>query len=157
MYTSDTLMDRYEELENYFRNTVIPQIFIDAELKLRKFTPPAMKQFTLSPAHLGQHFSDVQDHFRFPGFKENIEEVIRTQEILEKEVQTTDMRWFQMNILPYIRRVDGKTNGVIVTFVDITSRIADLKDQERLIAENELLLDTIAHDIRNSIGSVKIA
>ena len=157
IYVSDSLIDRYEELENYFRNTVIPQVFIDAEFKLRKFTPPAMKQFSLSPAHLGQHLSDVSHHFRFPGLAENIEEVIRTQEILEKEVQTTDMRWFQMNILPYIKQSDGKANGVIITFVDITSRIADLKEQERLIAEHELLLDTLAHDIRNSIGSVKMA
>jgi two-component system phosphate regulon sensor histidine kinase PhoR len=157
MYASDKLIDRYEELEDYFRNTIIPQIFIDAGLRLRKFTPPAMKQFTLSPAHLGQHLSDVEAHFRFPGLKENIEEVIRTQNILEKEVQTTDMRWFQMNILPYIRKVDGMANGVIITFVDITSRIADLKEQERLIAEHELLLDALAHDIRNSIGSVKAA
>ena len=152
-----SIYDRYEELENYFRNTVIPQLFIDANLILRKFTPPAMKQFSLSPAHLGQHLSDVADHFRFPGFIENINEVIRTQKILEKEVQTTDMRWYQMNILPYILRVDGSTNGVIITFVDITSRIADLKDQERLIAEHELLLDTLAHDIRNAVGSVKLA
>lgn len=153
----DTLQDRFEELENYFRNTVIPQIFIDADFRLRKFTPPAMKQFNLSTAHLGQHISDIADNFRFPGLLENIGEVIKTKEVLEKEVQTTDLRWYQMNILPYIQRIDGRANGVIITFVDVTSRIADLKDQERLIAEHELLLDTLAHDIRNSLGSVKLA
>jgi two-component system phosphate regulon sensor histidine kinase PhoR len=108
-------------------------------------------------AHVGQPLSDIVDNFRFPGLKENIEEVIRTQAIVEKEVQTTDLRWYQMNILPYIRQADGKTNGVIITFVDITSRITDLKEQERLITEHELLLDTLSHDIRNSIGSIKLA
>lgn len=34
-----------EDLENYFANTIIPQLFVDAELILRKYTPPAMKQF----------------------------------------------------------------------------------------------------------------
>lgn len=157
MHDSDTMADRYEELENYFRNTVIPQIFIDANFRLRKFTPPAMKQFNLADAHLGQHISEVADNFRFPGLIDNITEVITTHAILEKEVQTTDLRWFQMNILPYIRQKDGKANGVIITFVDITSRIADLKEQERLIGEHEILLDTLAHDIRNSISSVKLA
>ncbi|MGZ5133536.1 MAG: response regulator, partial [Flavitalea sp.] len=37
-----------EALENYFTNTIIPQLFVDADLILRKFTPPAMKQFRLS-------------------------------------------------------------------------------------------------------------
>ena len=157
MQPTVTLSDRFEELENYFRNTVIPQVFIDAGFTLRKFTPPAMKQFNLSPANIGQHLSGIVDNFRFPGLEENIEEVIRTQEVLEKEVQTTDMRWYQMNILPYIRREDGSTNGVIITFVDITSRITDLKEQERLIAEHELLLDTLSHDIRHSVSSVKLA
>jgi two-component system phosphate regulon sensor histidine kinase PhoR len=53
--------------------------------------------------------------------------------------------WYQMNILPYKVFKEEKTNGVIITFVDITDRIRDLKEQEKLIAEHELLLDTIAH------------
>lgn len=72
-----------------------------------------------------------------------------TGNVLEKEIQTTDLRWYQMNILPYLVRKENKTNGVIITFVDITPRIRDLKEQEKLIAEHELLLDTIAHDIKN--------
>jgi len=51
-----------------------------------------------------------------------------------------------MNILPYIKQRDGKTNGVIITFVDITMRIKDLKEQEKLIADHEILLDIISHD-----------
>ncbi|HLT09156.1 MAG TPA: PAS domain-containing protein [Cyclobacteriaceae bacterium] len=42
-----------DELENYFRNTIIPQLFVDAELILRKFTPPAMKHFDLSADDVG--------------------------------------------------------------------------------------------------------
>lgn len=59
-----------------------------------------------------------------------------------------------MNILPYIVQKGNKTNGVIITFIDITARIKDLKEQEKLIAEHELLLDTIAHDIKNPLTSL---
>ena len=61
-----------------------------------------------------------------------------------------------MNILPYVKRKDNKTNGVIVTFVDITARIKDLKEQEKLIADHETLLDTISHDIKNPLGNLLI-
>lgn len=148
------LIELNDELENYFRNTIIPQLFVDANLVLRKFTPPAMKQFKLHLDDVGKHIEDIKDNFRFNSIIENIQSVIDTGDILEKEIQTTDMRWFQMNILPYIIDKGSKTNGVIITFVDITSRIRDLKEQEKLISEHELLLDTISHDIKTPLTSL---
>ncbi|MGZ5829821.1 MAG: hypothetical protein ACXWJW_14950, partial [Xanthobacteraceae bacterium] len=68
--------------------------------------------------------------------------------MLEKEIQTTDYRWYQMNIIPYVSFKNNKANGVIITFVEITMRIKDLKDQEKLISDHETLLDTISHDIK---------
>jgi two-component system phosphate regulon sensor histidine kinase PhoR len=143
-----------DELENYFKNTIIPQLFIDANMVLRKFTPPAMKQFSLHNDDLGKPFDEIKDNFRFPSIIENIQQVIDTHEILEKEIQTTDFRWYQMNILPYVVGNTKKTNGVIVTFVEITLRIKDLKDLEKLITEHETLLDAISHDIKGPLTSL---
>jgi len=150
----NSLIELNEELENYFRNTIIPQLFIDAHLILRKFTPPAMRQFSLKLTDVGRPLADIREHFRFPTIMENIQHVIDTGELLEKEIQTTDLRWYQMNIIPYIVQKGKKTNGVIVTFVEITMRIRDLKEQEKLIAEHELLLDTISHDIKTPLTSL---
>ena len=153
----ETLIDLNDELENYFRNTIIPQLFVDAGLILQKFTPPAMKQFSLSLGDVGKSISDIKDNFRFPSIIDNIQEVIDSNEILEKEIQTTDLRWYQMNIIPYVERKDNKSNGVIITFVEITMRINDLKDLERLISDHETLLDTISHDIKTPITSLVLA
>ncbi|OKS89686.1 sensor histidine kinase [Mucilaginibacter polytrichastri] len=158
MHKSDQEIEKIlrlnDDLENYFANTIIPQLFVDANLILRKFTPPAMKQFTLKQEDLGKHIDDVKENFRYPSIVENINQVIESQMILEKEVQTTDFRWFQMNILPYIVKETKETNGVIITFVDITLRINDLKDLEKLIAEHENLLDTLSHDIKGPLTSL---
>lgn len=148
------LIQLNEALENYFANTIIPQLFVDAQLILRKFTPPAMKQFKLHEDFIGKSFEEIKENFRYPTIIENIKTVISTGKLLEKEIQTTNFRWYQMNILPYLVREENKTNGVIITFVDITHRIRDLKDQERMIAEQQLLLDTIAHDIKNPIHAL---
>ena len=150
------LLQLNEELENYFSNTIIPQLFVDANLILRKFTPPAMKQFNLLMSDVGRSFSEIHENFRFPTIIDNIKQVINTGDILEKEIQTTDFRWYQMNILPYKIRRNNKTNGVIITFVEITMRIKDLKDQEKLIAEHEILLDTISHDIKTPLTSLSL-
>jgi two-component system phosphate regulon sensor histidine kinase PhoR len=148
------LIELNDELENYFSNTIIPQLFVDAKLILRKFTPPAMKSFKLEQNDIGRSFADVKDNFRYPTIIENIQHVIRSGQILEKEIQTTDLRWYQMNILPYHVKKENLTNGVIITFIDITARITDLKEQEKMIAEHELLLDTISHDIKNPLAAL---
>lgn len=151
------LVHHNDELENYFRNTIIPQLFVDGELKLRKFTPPAMKQFSLSPGYIGRSINDIKDNFRFPSIVDNVEQVIKSNEILEKEIQTTNLRWYQMNIILYVKMRDNKTDGVIITFVEITMRIKDLKEQEKLIADHEILLDTISHDIKNPLNNLVLA
>ena len=148
------LIEHNDELENYFRNTIIPQLFVDGNLILKKFTPPAMRQFKLSSSDIGRSITEIKDNFRFPSLIENIQHVIKSNEILEKEIQTTDLRWYQMNIIPYIKMRDNKTDGVIITFVEITARINDLKEQEKLIADNEILLDTISHDIKNPLANL---
>jgi two-component system phosphate regulon sensor histidine kinase PhoR len=148
------LIEINDELENYFGNTIIPQLFVDADLVLRKFTPPAMKQFSLGPHDIGRSFNDIKDNFRFPSIIDNIQHVIVSHEILEKEIQATDLRWYQMNIIPYIIRRDNKSNGVIITFVEITTRIKYLKEQEKLVADHETLLDTISHDIKGPLANL---
>ena len=62
-----------------------------------------------------------------------------------------------MNIIPYIRMRDDKTDGVIITFVEITMRIKDFKEQEKLITNYEILLDTISHDIKNPLTNMVMA
>jgi|SRR5690606_20203877 len=90
------LIELNDELENYFRNTIIPQLFVDAKLILRKYTPPAMKQFEFSPDDIGRPFSELVDNIRYSVIVDDVKEVIESGEILEKEIQTPDLRWFQM-------------------------------------------------------------
>ncbi|HET8884921.1 MAG TPA: PAS domain-containing protein [Salinimicrobium sp.] len=144
------------DLETYFANTIIPQLFVDANLVLRIFTPPAMKQFSLSEADLGKKIHDIQDNIKYPTIVENIEEVIHTEKILEKEIQTTDGRWYQMNILPYLEKTDNRCNGVIMTFVDITTRISTIAELEKLNADHNILLHTLSHDIRQPISTMSL-
>jgi two-component system, OmpR family, phosphate regulon sensor histidine kinase PhoR len=153
----ENLLEKNDELENYFRNTIIPQLFVDSDYILRKFTPPAMKQFNFSPTDIGKPIMDIQDNFRFPTITENIKSVFDTNEILEKEIQTTDRRWYQMNIIPYVRQSDNITDGVIITFVEITDRVRNLNEQEKLVSDYETLLDTISHDINKPLANMILA
>jgi two-component system phosphate regulon sensor histidine kinase PhoR len=148
------IIDLNEELENYFRNTVIPQLFVDANLILRKFTPPAMKQFRLTTSDIGKPINELKNRIRFPTIIDNIQEVIESNQDMQKEIQTTDLKWFQMNILPYVVQKSGQTNGVIITFIDISSRIEILNQYERLNLNYETVLFVLSHDLKGPINNI---
>ncbi|MFD3003996.1 ATP-binding protein [Pontibacter toksunensis] len=149
------LIELNDELENYFSNTVIPQLFVDANMILRKFTPPAMRHFKLSAEDVGRHIDEVSSNIRFPTIIDNIEEVIKSSKDLEKDIQTTDKRWYQMNILPYIVKKEKRTNGVIITFIDINDRIEVLRGYEKLSKRYENIIYSISHDIKGPLSNME--
>lgn len=149
------LIELNDELENYFRNTIIPQLFVDADLILRKFTPPAMKQFSFNKSHLGRPMEEMVNNIRYSTILENIREVMQSEDVFEKEIQTTDMRWFQMNIIPYLVKKEKRTNGVIITFVDITDRMKVLKELESLNASHETFIYSVSHDLKAPLANIE--
>ncbi|WMN10836.1 ATP-binding protein [Marivirga salinae] len=148
------LVELNEELENYFRNTIIPQLFVDADLILRKFSPPANTHFKLAENHIGISIIDIPALSQLDGLIEVIKEVIATNIDFEDEIQTPDKRWFQMNILPYIIKKKDVTNGVVITFVDITGRINDKKIIERINADHETFIYSVTHDLKGPVSNV---
>ena len=80
------LIEHNDELENYFKNTIIPQLFVDSDLILRKYTPPAMKQFKFTEDHIGKPMDELVDNIRYSTIMDNIKEVIDSGEIFEKEM-----------------------------------------------------------------------
>jgi two-component system phosphate regulon sensor histidine kinase PhoR len=148
------LLKLNEELENYFRNTIIPQLFIDANLILRKFSPPANMHFALTAADIGKSIYDVPNLASLPGLIDAIKEVVATNKDIEEEIQTKDQRWFQMNVLPYIIKKKNTTNGAVITFIDITERIADKQAIEKINADHETFIYSVSHDFRGPITNM---
>lgn len=148
------LLDLNEELENYFRNTIIPQLFVDADLILRKFSPPANMHFKLTTEDIGKSIQDIPQLANLPEFSESVRTVITTNEDIEKEIQTSDKRWFQMNLLPYIIKKQHITNGAVITFIDITGRIADKQIIEKINADHETFIYSVSHDFRGPLTNM---
>ncbi|MFO7720355.1 MAG: PAS domain-containing protein [Gillisia sp.] len=145
------------DLSNYFSNTIIPQLFVDADHILRIFTPKAMKQFSLSYDHVGKNIADIKDNFRYPDIVEDIQDIIdNSNKICDKEVQTADGSWFQMAIVPYVELEKDVINGVIITFVDITKRLKSIRELEKLNSQYETLKYALAHDIRQPISAITL-
>jgi two-component system CheB/CheR fusion protein len=109
------------DLSNLFASTQIATIFLDRELRIKKFTPAATALFNLLDTDIGRPISDLTPRFAGGALFSDIRCVLADPTTIEREVYTDgDSRWFILRILPY-RMSDNVVAGVVLTFVDITT------------------------------------
>ena len=117
-------MDELARLNNDMRNllnsTEIVTIFLDNDLRIRRFTTGANRLFKLIEGDVGRPLSDIVSDLHYPGMTEEAREVLRTLVFSEKQIVATDGRWFSVRIMPY-RTMEDVIAGVVLTFADITA------------------------------------
>jgi two-component system CheB/CheR fusion protein len=113
------LVELNDDLNNYFRSTDIAQVFLDAQLNIRKFNPAATQVINFIETDLGRPISHLSGNFKYDRLLDDILYVQRTRQVVEKEIALNEQRNFLLRILPYITR-ENKYEGIIIAFIDIT-------------------------------------
>ena len=119
------------DMTNLLNSTDIATVFLDNEMKLRRFTTFATKVFKLIPGDVGRPLSHVVTDLDYPQLKDDALEVLRTLVFQEKQVGTHDGRWYRVRIMPY-RTQENVIDGVVITFIDI-SEIRQLEAELRKV------------------------
>lgn len=115
----DELSAANNDLKNLLNSTDIATVFLDSKLCVRRFTSHATRIFKLIPGDVGRLLSDIVCDLDYPDLMADAATVLATLVISDREIATTDNRWFQVKIMPY-RTVDNVIDGVVITFSDIT-------------------------------------
>ncbi|WP_158546114.1 chemotaxis protein CheB [Adhaeribacter pallidiroseus] len=113
------LLELNEDMDNYFRNADIGQMFVDQQLTIRKFTPAVINQINLIPNDIGRPLAHFSNNLKYDHLLEDIQEVIETGARIEKEIQLRSGSYFLMRLVPYLKQ-NNKLDGVVITFVDVT-------------------------------------
>jgi two-component system CheB/CheR fusion protein len=123
-----------DDLDNLLSSTNIATIFLDPELRIKRFTPATAGLFNLIATDRGRPLSDISREFEDPDLLADARKVLERLVPIENDVRTTDgERWYLRRILPYRTR-DDRIQGVVVTFLDVTERKRRL-EWFRLIVE----------------------
>lgn len=109
-----------DDLTNYFRSNFNGQLFVDQDILLKKYSIGTLKFLNIHDSHIGTHLSGIDNNLKTNTFIEDIQKVIKNEEIIVKEVETLDGKFYQVMIMPYIKQQSNIVNGAIVTFYDIT-------------------------------------
>ncbi len=138
-----------DDMKNLLNGTDIATIFMDGDLRIKRFTEQAKKVIRLIPSDVGRPIGDLVSTLRYDKLVDDAQEVLRT--LIPKEVTVEGARdggepiSYLMRILPY-RTTENVIDGLVLTFVDIS--IA-----RRLEREQERLLATLAHSATSVFGS----
>ncbi|HTK41049.1 MAG TPA: chemotaxis protein CheB [Gemmatimonadales bacterium] len=110
-----------DDLKNLLSSTNIATIFLDRQLRIKRFTPPVTQLLSLLPTDLRRPLSDFARKFTDRTLITDVEKVLTTLTPREAEVRTESGRWYLRRILPY-RTEEDRIEGVVVTFTDLTER-----------------------------------
>jgi two-component system CheB/CheR fusion protein len=114
------LTELNNDMDNLFRSTDIGTIFLDPELRIRKFTPAVTRTVNLLRQDMGRPLSDLSGPI-LDEIREDVRNVLRSGEKIERDIRGEADVWYLVRVLPYLDQ-NERRGGVVITLVDITDQ-----------------------------------
>ncbi|MBC7780441.1 MAG: PAS domain-containing protein [Proteobacteria bacterium] len=111
-----------DDLRNLVRSSEIASIFVDPEMRIRRFTPAAQSIFNIIGTDIGRPLLDITHRLDYDGLANDAAATFASLRTVEREVRSSDGRWFLARMLPY-RTAENNISGAVLNFVDISSRL----------------------------------
>ena len=131
-----------DDLNNLLRSTDLATVFLDGELKIKRFTPSVRELMEIIPSDRGRPLANLAFKFDDPDLLADAARVVQSLQPSEREVTAGDGRCYQRRVLPY-RTQDDRIGGVTITFADITELRRSRERAEAAQAYAEMIVDTI--------------
>jgi two-component system CheB/CheR fusion protein len=154
----DELGHTNNDLDNLLTSTNIATIFLDSQLRIRRFTTAATKLFALIPSDVGRPLADITQTSTDPALLTDASTVLKTLVPLQAEVATREGRWYMRQVLPY-RTQDNRIEGVVITFSDVAAEAlqgarSDLEAALSKLTANEARLRTTLDTAADAIITI---
>jgi two-component system CheB/CheR fusion protein len=161
-------IDQQFRIENAMKSLLdsinVGTIFLDTDLKIKRFTSAVSKVFSLIPTDIGRPIEDIRSNLKYDAFSTDAQRTLETLQTIETELETRDGRWYLARIMPS-RTPENVIDGIVATFTDVTplrkareelvqSRISLTGTLEKL-CEGFLRLDGEGRVIQVSDGAEK--
>jgi two-component system CheB/CheR fusion protein len=132
-----------DDLSNLISSSDIATVFVDPEMRIKRFTPAAAKIFNLIAADVGRSLFDITHRLEYRTLAEDAQAVFSSLKTIEREVQMGDAAPARpAAALPH---GENRIGGAVLNFVDVTTlREAEVPadvDRERAALVAETMTD----------------
>jgi two-component system CheB/CheR fusion protein len=138
----EDLSKAFDDQRNLLQTTDVATLFLDRELKIRRFTPAARQIFRLIERDVGRPLRDISTALQCPDFLPDIQHVLETLARVDKEVRCDGDAWYQMRVIPY-RTAENVIDGVVVTFITIAEQKKATAAAEQAAGFAEAIVETV--------------
>jgi two-component system CheB/CheR fusion protein len=143
----EALNQANSDLRNLFESTQVAIVFLDRDLVIRSFTPAATRLFSLIGSDRGRPLAHIASQLDHAGLQDDLRAAVAGPQVIERRVSLRAGRGHHlMRILPY-EVAPGRTEGVLLTFVEITAIVEAERHQRLLVHE-------LNHRVRNMLAVV---
>lgn len=133
----------HSDLQNLMAATDFGTLFLDSDLRIRRFTDRVTDLFNITKSDEGRCITDFTHKLEYDDLVKDASAVLADLVPIRREVHCRDGRWYDLRMRPY-RTVDNKIDGVVITFMDVTERrqIEEaLRERERQLQQQKTLID----------------
>ncbi|MEZ4825500.1 MAG: chemotaxis protein CheB [Bacteroidia bacterium] len=112
------LSELSNDMDNMMRASEIGTIFLDADMRIRKFTPAIQEYFNLLPQDVGRPITHFNTDLGINDILKKADQVLLKGLSFEEDIEIEDKGRYYMRMLPY-RTDDKEIRGMVITFVNI--------------------------------------
>jgi two-component system, chemotaxis family, CheB/CheR fusion protein len=105
------------DMDNLLVSTQIHTLFLDRNLRIRKFTPGIAQTFNLLEQDVGRPLDNFSHNIDTPTLTEDLRKVMETGGPFEQQVRDRRGNWFLLRILPY--HTKQGVGGGVLTLIDL--------------------------------------
>ena len=146
------LTELHADMESLLASTEVGTIFLDGDLRIRKFTPAVSRTFHLLPQDIGRRIDSFAHSILHETLVEDIESVLASGSPCEREALDRQGQCYLMRIFPYCTR--KSIDGAVLTLIDVS----ELKKAESKLAEavrrRDQFLAMLSHELRNPLNAI---
>jgi two-component system CheB/CheR fusion protein len=142
----EQLAGMQNDMKNLLDNVQVATIFLDEHLVIRRFTRDVTRIFRLVATDVGRPLGDVKSDIEGEDLLAKAQAVLNTLVPWESEVRAVGGAWYLARIHPY-RTLDNVIEGVVLTFTDISRRVA----AEAAVQEARELAEGIVDTVREPL------
>ncbi|MDB4969029.1 MAG: Sensor protein [Myxococcales bacterium] len=117
------------DLVNLLNTVDIPVVMLDAERRVKRFTPRARAVLNVQATDVGRPIDEIKPNIDVTDLEQRVAAVIATGTPAEWEVRDRQDRWYRLQIMPS-QNSEGVIDGAIVSLIDIDALKHNVSDAE---------------------------
>jgi two-component system CheB/CheR fusion protein len=145
----DELSRANNDMNNLLAGTGVGTVFVDHQLRIRRFTPAATQVLNLIQTDVGRPVGHVVSNLvGYDRLVEDVQAVLDSLIPQDAEARTKGGAWYLICIRPY-RTLENVIEGVVITFVEIT----EMKRMQEAVRGSEAMrrLAVVVRDSHDAI------